>query len=46
MRTENGARARRHFLEFFDENGAQIAQFVHNVLVMYDFLANAYTGGP
>ena len=40
VRAENGARAGRHFFEFLDENGAQLAQFIDHVLVMDDFLAH------
>ena len=37
---ENGARANRHLAQLFHENRPGFAQFVHNVLVMHDFLAD------
>src|SRR5579863_1821832 len=40
VRAENGAGAGRYFLEFLDEDCAQIAEFVHDVLVVHDFLAD------
>ena len=40
VRAEDGPRTRRHFVQFLDEDGAGLAQFVHHVLVVYDFLAH------
>ena len=37
---ENGAPAVGHFGQFFHENRAQLAQLVHHVLVVDDFLAD------
>ena len=40
MRAEDRARARRHFVQFFDENRAGFAQLFDYVLVVDDFLAD------
>src|SRR5215469_10694280 len=37
---EDGAGARGDFVQFLHEDGARIAQLVHYVLVMHDFLAD------
>ena len=40
MRAENGPGSRGHFVQLLDEDGAGLAQFIHNVLVVHDFLAH------
>src|SRR5271166_923425 len=40
MGAEDNPRAFRHFGEFFDENGARDAEFLDNVAVVDDFLAD------
>ena len=40
VRAENRPRAVRHLVQFLDENRAQFAQFLHDVLVVNDFLAH------
>ena len=37
---ENRPRAHRHFFQLFDEHRPRLAQFVHHVFVMHDFLAD------
>ncbi len=44
MRTEDGARAFRHFVQLFDKDGAGFAQFFDHVLVVHDFFAHIHGG--
>ena len=40
MRAEDHGGAVRHFLKFLDEHGADGAQSIHHILVVYDFVAH------
>ena len=40
VRAEDGPRPLGHFVQLLDEDGAGLPQFIHNVLVVHDFLAH------
>src|ERR1700744_1962007 len=42
MRAEDRARSRRHLVQLLDKDGARIAQLIHHVLVMHDFLTHIH----
>jgi hypothetical protein len=40
VRAEDGPGPVGHFVQLLDEDGAGLAQFIHDVLVVHDFLAD------